>query len=175
MKSLILFLFTFVLLFLNTADVVSADYNVAGESASLRVKQEDSADLRAVILRKYLTKHNSPLADYAEEFIATADKYNLDWRLLPAISGVESTFGKRIPYKSYNAYGWAGGLYRFSSWEDSIEVVSKSLKEDYVEKGADSFSKMARRYCPPNPAWGYKVLYFMKQIEPLPLTFTLEG
>lgn len=175
MKSLILFLVTFVLLFLNTSEDVSADYTVAYESASLRITQEDSGDQRATALRKYLTKHNSPLADYADEFVQTADKYNLDWRLLPAISGVESTFGKRIPYKSYNAYGWAGGLYRFTSWENSIEVVSKSLKEDYIEKGADSLSKISRRYCPPNPAWGYKVLYFMKQIEPLPLAFTLEG
>ncbi len=173
MKSLILFLVTFVLLFLNTASVVSADYTVAYESASLRITQEDSDDQRATALRKYLTKHNSPLADYADEFVQTADKYNLDWRLLPAISGVESTFGKRIPYKSYNAYGWAGGLYRFTSWENSIEVVSKSLKEDYIEKGANSLSKISRRYCPPNPAWGYKVLYFMASIDPMPLAFTI--
>lgn len=158
-----------------TADRVSADYSVADESAALKLPQEDVNDQRVVVLRKYLAKHNSPLADYADEFVQAADKYNLDWRLLPAIAGVESTFGKRIPYKSYNAYGWAGGLYRFPSWENSINVVSKALKEDYVEKGADSLSKIGRRYCPPNPAWGYKVLYFMKQIEPLPLAFTLEG
>lgn len=175
MKRLILFLFTFILLILITADSVSADYSVADESASLKVTQENPNDFRVVALRKYLTKQNSPLVDFADEFVATADKYNLDWRLLPAISGVESTFGKRIPYKSYNAYGWAGGNYRFISWEDSINVVSKSLKEDYIEKGAASLSKISRRYCPPNPAWGYKVLFFMKQIEPLPLTFTLEG
>lgn len=143
-------------------------------SAPLRV-DSIKEDYRVSILRNYLKSQNSPLVPYAKNFVETADKYNLDWRLVPAIAGVESTFGKRTPYKSYNAYGWAGGNYRFESWEDSIEVVSKSLKEDYIEKGAPTLKKIGRRYCPPNPAWVGKVKFFMQKIEPLPLQFTLEG
>lgn len=157
-----------------SASKVSAEVYVAGSSATLKKSQANS-DYRVRILKAYLSKHNSPLADYAGYFVATADKYNIDWRLLPAISGVESTFAKRIPYNSYNAYGWANGAYKFKSWEDSIEIVSKTLKEKYIDRGAPSISKIARRYAPPSSTWAGKVKFFMKKIEPLPLTFTLEG
>ena len=101
-------------------DSVSADSLVAESSASL--KTEATADERVAILENFLEGYNSPLAKYSEVFIATADKYELDWRLIPAITGVESTFGKRIPYNSFNAYGWANGVYKFTSWEESIAV-----------------------------------------------------
>ena len=104
-----------------------------------------------------------------------ADKYGIDWRLVPAITGVESTFGKRIPANSFNAYGWANGDYRFSSWEESIEIVTKALREKYIDKGAASIAKIARRYAPPSTTWGAKVKFFMKKIEPLPVTLSLEG
>src|SRR5260221_11487147 len=92
-------------------------------------------DTRVTKLRAYFEKNNSPLTDYADEFVKYADKYELDWRFLPAISGVESTFGKHIPYNSYNAYGWANGDYKFTSWEDSIEHVTKTLRTKYIDRG----------------------------------------
>jgi hypothetical protein len=163
-------------LFIFAADETSAKAYVAGSSAQLKVnKVENTADYRVNILRGFLAEHNSPLTEYAPVFIETADKYGLDWRFVPAITGVESTFGKRIPVNSYNAYGWANGAYYFDSWEDSIEVVSKALREKYYDRGATSISKIARRYAPPSSTWGWKVRYFMDKIDPLPLSFTLEG
>jgi hypothetical protein len=164
------------ILFILAADESSAKAYVAGSSAQLKVnKVENTADYRVNILRGFLAEHNSPLTEYAPVFIETADKYGLDWRFVPAITGVESTFGKRIPANSYNAYGWANGAYYFDSWEDSIEVVSKALREKYYDQGATSISKIARRYAPPSSTWGWKVRYFMDKIDPLPLSFTLEG
>ena len=57
-------------------------------------------DTRVKVLTSYLKQYDSPLVPYAADFVETADKYNLDWRLVAAISGVESTFGKQIPYNS---------------------------------------------------------------------------
>ena len=86
---------------------VLADVSVANGSAKLLANKESSdIDYRVVSLKRFFEKYDSPLADYAEKFVKEADKYNLDWRLVPAISGVESTFGKRIPYGSFNAYGF---------------------------------------------------------------------
>ncbi len=172
MKKLSLALIILIILF-SKADSISARVSVADESSQIKIEGVDP-DYRVARLRAYLQSQNSPLAPYAGDFVKSADKYGLDWRLVPAISGVESTFGKRIP-GGYNAYGWAGGNYRFASWEDSIEVVSKSLREDYIDKGAPTIAKIGRRYCPPNPAWSGKVKFFMEKIEPLPLPFTLEG
>lgn len=174
MKRIIILIFSVIVL-LTKATEVSADISVAETSGQLKKNMDSKGDVRAIKLSKFFESYNSPLSVYADKFIFYADKYNLDWRLVAAISGVESTFAKQIPYGSYNAYGWAAGAYRFKSWEDSIEVVSRSLKEDYIEKGAPSLTRIGRRYCPPNPLWIWRVKFFMDKIEPLPVSFTLEG
>jgi hypothetical protein len=124
-----------------------------------------SIDPRVTKLRAYFEKNKSPLVDYAPEFVKYADKYELDWRLVASISGVESTFGKHMPKNSYNAYGWGNGTLRFTSWDQSIEHVTKTLKEKYVDRGVDTLPEISRVYCPPNPQWWYKVKYFMDQID----------
>jgi hypothetical protein len=122
-------------------------------------------DQRVTKLRAYLAKNNSPLVDYADEFVKYADKYELDWRLVVSISGVESTFGKHIPLNSYNAYGWANGGYKFTSWDNSIEHVTMSLRTKYIDRGYDTLPEISRIYCPPNPLWWTKVKFFMEKIE----------
>lgn len=176
MNKLLKILILVVILFSISTGNVSADMAVAECSAQLQSRMiDEEADFREVTLRNFLNEHNSPLADYSDVFIKFADEYNLDWRLVPAITGVESTFGKQIPANSYNAYGWANGAYSFESWEDSIEIVSKALREKYINRGAESINEIARRYAPPSNSWAWKVRYFMNKIDPLPLTFTLEG
>ena len=158
----------------STAEV-SADVSVAESSAQLVGRTMAETDYREEILRNYLEKHNSPLSAYSEVFISFADEYRLDWRLVPAITGVESTFGKRIPVDSYNAYGWANGVYSFESWEESIEVVSEALRENYIDRGAVSINDIARKYAPPSETWARNVKFFMNKIDPMPVSFSLGG
>lgn len=127
----------------------------------------EGKDNRARILKAFLQKHSSPLADSAHDFVKNADMYNLDWKLVAAISGVESTFGKFIPYNSYNGWGW--GIYgnnviRFYSWSDAIETVSRGLRQNYIDKGATNIYQIGRIYAE-SKAWPYKVNYFMAKIE----------
>lgn len=122
-------------------------------------------DPRVGKLEGFLNNYKSPLAEYSFYFIYCADKYGIDWKLLPAITGIESTFGKRIPSGSYNAYGWGNGLSRFESWEESIDYVTKALAEKYVARGLDTPREISPVYCPPNPTWGSKVEHFMAKIE----------
>jgi len=143
----------------------SASANEAGASGTPIVRVFTPKDTRADKLADYLTMHNSPLAPYAGRMVQKADEYNLDWRLVAAISGVESTFGKNLPAASYNAYGWNGGNFYFKNWEDGIDTVSKTLRENYIDRlGADSVHEIARIYCPPSKTWAFKVLYFMNKI-----------
>ncbi|OGH06136.1 MAG: hypothetical protein A2W22_04520 [Candidatus Levybacteria bacterium RBG_16_35_11] len=117
-------------------------------------------DNRARILRKFLEEWNSPLSDNAEDFVSYADKYNLDWRLVAAISGLESTYGHAIPPGSYNGWGW--GIYGtnthyFNSWEDGIETVSKGLREQYMDSwGATNVYEIGRIYAA-SPTWALRV------------------
>jgi len=168
----------FLLLILIMPASALADTSISDSSAQFVIKNkvshsDSNHDYRVLILKEFFNQHNSPLSDYASEFVSEADNYSLDWRLVPAITGVESTFGKRIPINSYNAYGWANGTYYFDSWDESITLVSKTLKEKYIENGADSLNEIARRYAPPSSTWSHKVKYFMNKIDPLPLTFTI--
>lgn len=130
-------------------------------------------DKRAQILKSYLAKHNSPLENSAQDFIDAADKHGLDWKLVVSISGVESTFGKRIPgghdplYTSYNGWGW--GVYgdnvlKFKSWKEAINTISKGLKENYVDKGYTEPLIMNKKYAA-SQTWGVKVMYFMNEIQ----------
>ncbi|MCX7928240.1 MAG: hypothetical protein N2558_00955 [Patescibacteria group bacterium] len=146
-----------------SAQIKDARINRYPNPKSLEI--ENIYDTRVIKLRNFLTKHNSPLAPYAEIFVKSADKHNIDWRLVPAITGVESSFGKRIPPKSYNAYGWANGKHKFESWESSIEHVTKTLREKYYEKGATTIEKIGRKYAPPSSTWSKNVRFFMNQID----------
>lgn len=148
------------------AKEVSIASREAGPSAIPASRILDTTDTRAQRLEAYLTSHKSPLAAYASVFVAKADEYELDWRLVAAISGVESTFGKKIPANSYNAYGWNGGRYYFKSWEDGIDTVSRTLKEKYADRwGANTVWEIAPYYAPPSKTWAGKVNYFMVKID----------
>lgn len=174
MKKTIIIVLAIFLLFATT-DQISADLSVAGSSAQLAYPDsyQDNFDSRVIVLRQFLQEQNSPLSQYSDIFIKYADDNELDWRLIPAITGVESTFGKNIPANSYNAYGWANGNYSFSSWEESISTVSITLNEKYIAKGATTIEKIGKIYAPPSTTWAYKVKYFMNKIQAFPLEYTI--
>ena len=129
------------------------------------IERIKTTDERVEKLKTYLASYNSPLTPYAKVFVQKADQYELDWRLVASISGVESTFGKRLPSNSYNAYGWNGGNFYFKDWEDGIDTVSKTLREKYADKwAADTPYEIAPYYAPPSKTWAGNVDYFMRKI-----------
>lgn len=166
MKKLIALVAVSINLFIFSQPAYASE-KVAVSSAVLKDKvlKIEKPDPRIAKLKAFLAQHDSPLTPYAKKFIEAADRYQIDWKLVPAITGVESTFGKRIPANSYNAYGWANGNYWFKSWDQSIDYVSCYLKEKYFDRGLDTPDKIGPVYAPPSPFWARKVVYFMKQIE----------
>lgn len=146
---------------------VSATSSTQSPSAQLSQEAQTGVDSRAKALRAYLSRFDSPLAENAQDFINVADEYQLDWKLLPAIAGVESTFGKAIPAYSYNAWGW--GVYgdhviRFPSFAEGIRTIGKGLRENYVNKGATNVYQIGRIYAA-SPTWAERVDRYMNNIE----------
>jgi Ca2+-binding RTX toxin-like protein len=125
-------------------------------------------DSRIKILNNFLKQNDSPLAPYAADFVAMADKYNLDWKLVAAISGVESTFGKEIPNSSYNAWGWGvygNNVINFKSWTDGIDTISQGLRERYMDQwGGQDIYQIGAMYAS-SSAWPDHVEYYMNQIQ----------
>ncbi len=172
-----------IILFLLFPVRVAAAGNVVSVDTARLVQHETTVDWRSDHLRSFLDAYGSPLAAEAEHFVAEADRLSLDWRLVAAIAGAESTFGKHIPYLSFNAWGWGiptGSQYgvAFSSWKDGISIVSQGLRRNYVDRGAITVEQIGRIYAA-SPRWSTSVRFFIDKIDrfrpndPQELTMTL--
>ncbi|MEK7177563.1 MAG: hypothetical protein AAB705_01920 [Patescibacteria group bacterium] len=128
-----------------------------------------SGDARAANLKAFLRKYNSDLYNHAEKIIEVSDRYQFDYRLLPAIAMQESNLCRLIPENSYNCWGW--GIYRttvtrFDSYDDAIETVAKGIKKNYIDQGLVTASAIMAKYTPSSKgSWQHGVNTFMKALE----------
>ncbi len=131
--------------------------------------QVNSADARPELIRQYLDYWNSPLTPYANLLVETADKYQLDFRLLTAIAQQESNLCKIIPPGGYNCWGWgihSEGTLGFSSFSEGIEEVSRGLREEYLNRGYSTTEEIMSKYTPlSNGSWANGVNKFMTEME----------
>ena len=81
-------------------------------------------DMRVIRLRAFFQEYNCPIEDLADDFIAAADMNDLDWRLLPSISFIESSGGKR--YLNNNIFGWDSCRWDSPSIRTGIYHVAQS-------------------------------------------------
>lgn len=168
-RLIISFLISITLILLSSNKAYSQEKASGTSAAFVNIEEKNIRfDNRAKILKKYLEKYDSPLAEHADVFVMEADKNKLDWRLVASISGVESTFAHFLPYNSYNAWGW--GIYgdqthSFDSYEDGIQTISKGIRENYINKwGAKDVYQIGKIYAA-SPTWAQKVEYFMNRID----------
>lgn len=128
-----------------------------------------ASDARDEIVRNYLERWNSPMSHLSEYIVQMADKYDLDYRLITAISQQESNVCKIIPPESYNCWGWgihSEGSLGFSSYEKGIETVSKGLREEYLNKGYKTVEEIMSKYTPmSNGSWANGVNTFMTDMQ----------
>lgn len=164
-KLLIILLVMFALGYATPAFAVEAD-----AAATLAAFRPEPMDARVMQLQTYLKSHNSPLANDADVFIKKADEHRLDWRLVAAIAGAESTFGKHIPPGSYNAWGWGiptgsqSGI-GFDTWAHGITTVSEGLAKNYYGRGAKTIYDVGWIYAANGISWGNSVSHFINKID----------
>ncbi|MBI2641699.1 glucosaminidase domain-containing protein [Candidatus Roizmanbacteria bacterium] len=167
--KIILGIVFFLLLFLLSPSAVYSEEVVSGASAqvydtSMNKSERKSLIKKQFVIKKMLEKHRSPLVIAVDDFIEACQKYNLDCYLLPSISGLESTFGKFIYPASFNPFGWDGGSMLFPSWREGILTVAQGLRENYINKGAQTIEQIAPIYAE-SPTWAERVSYFMDQFS----------
>lgn len=125
-------------------------------------------DARPEIVRDYLNRYDSPLLPYANFIVATADKYQLDYRLITAIAQQESNLCKKIPPETNNCWGWgihSAGTLGFSSYSEGIETVSQGLRQEYLNKGYTTIEEIMSKYTPlSNGSWAEGVNKFMGEM-----------
>ena len=145
---------------------------VNDEARQLLVSTKVKAgDARVLVIDNFLKRYTSPMAGHGKDFIAAADYYGLDWRLLPAIAFQESNLGKKIPSDSYNPFGWAiytgkkSGVY-FDNWSHSIFTVAAGLKKNYLDNGLATPETIAVRYTEDaNQTWVFAVKTAMQELS----------
>lgn len=168
-------LFSFYLNSLTQVDPVSQNfklYAAVPKSETTISDYIEPSDGRAKIIENFFLIYKSPLSYYSNIFVQVADKYNLDYKLLPSIAMQESNGGKKVIKNSFNPFGF--GIYgqmvvKFTSWEEAIEKVGKALREDYLNKGLKNPTQIMAKYTPPslakNGAWAKGVTSFMEELR----------
>lgn len=128
------------------------------------------ADARVANLKRFFRRYNSPLYEHAEFVVQTADKYAMDYRLLPAIAMQESGLCRVIPHGSHNCWGWGiygGKVTRFESYPEAIDTVARGLRKNYIDKGLVTASQIMTKYNPGSPggSWANSVQGFIESLE----------
>lgn len=129
----------------------------------------DPVDIRIQALSQFLESYKSPLSPYTETAVKIADRWGLDYALIPAIAMQESGGCKIIPIDSYNCWGF--GIYgdkvtRFESYERAMNAVAKTIKETYIKNGLTNPTLLEDRWTPSSRGlWSYSVNYFIGKIK----------
>lgn len=85
---------------------------------------------KAEIIDNYYKTRNMPLYGYGRKMVEEAEKNDLDWRLIPAISVIETTGGRHLcknPKAGNNPFGWGSCRIGFKSFDEAIEKIALNL------------------------------------------------
>ena len=120
-------------------------------------------DIRTLRLRSFLGRLRCPVAYLAQDFIEAADDNQLDWRLLPSISVVESGGGKAA--RNNNIFGWNNGNQLFPTLRAGINQVAFKLGKSALYRDKDSEAKL--RIYNPDETYAHTVIDVMNRISPV--------
>ncbi len=143
------------------AGMVSIPYALSPHQSFREAVPEMRNDPRLKALRKFFAQSSCPAERYSEHFIRAADNYDLDWRLLPSISFVESTGGKAA--RNNNFFGWDSGKAQFASPAAAIYQVGFRLAASELYRGK-ALDQVLATYNP-DAAYARKVKFVMRRIS----------
>jgi len=87
-------------------------------------------------INTYLQRKRSPMAGLGNVFVDAGIGNGADPRLIVALAGAETSFGKNITWGQYNAwnYGWntPQNSSPFESWEHGIAIVTRGIADRYL-------------------------------------------
>ena len=143
------------------AGMVSAPFGIS-PSQTPSPASDYRNDPRLETLKKFFRKLECPAEKYSASFLEAADKYKLDWRLLPSLSFVETTGGKSA--RNNNFFGWDSGRAQFPSPIAGIHAVGYRLTHSDLYKNL-KLDKLLAVYNP-NAEYAQKVKSVMRRISP---------
>jgi len=118
-------------------------------------------DPRVMRLEAFFKAYDCPGPLHVQEYLRAADSHALDYRMLPAISLVESTCGAFE--RMNNRWGWDSVQSGFPSVPAGIDYISGQLAEAPQYKGKTVKEKLFTYN--PYPEYVRQVERLMRQIE----------
>ncbi len=115
----------------------------------------------------FLTAFNSPLTQYSSLIVSEADRYGIDYRLVPAIGAQESGECAKEIAGTHNCWGF--GIYghkvtSFDSYEQAIDTITRYFANK-KNKGVNTLEEIGAIYNPTNHNnWISNVSSFMNQL-----------
>ena len=138
-------------------------------SAKEEVSVSDLREEKAKAIDTYFKERSMPLQGTGMTFVLVAEKYGIDWSLLPAIAVRESSGGKAAC--GNNPFGWGScKLHNFVSYEQAIESLGKNLgganpKTARYYAGKSTEQKLHNYNGTVLPTYGAEVVSIMELIE----------
>ncbi len=142
------------------------------EEIQASTQEQITMRLRADKIDAYFRDRNMPLEGYGMKMVQVAEENNIDWRLLPAISVIETTGGKNICKSkegANNPFGYGSCKIAFDNINESIETVGRNLGGNnprtasyYKNKDLDGILKS---YNSVIPTYNKKIRGVMDRIE----------
>ncbi len=133
----------------------------------------ESEDARGELIAQFLERHKSPMQPYdfyGKKLVEIADRYQIDFRLLPAIAMQESNLCKnQNPGAPKNCLGFGihkSGTLDFDSYEAGFERAGRELKAYYIDKGLLTVEQIESKYTPSsNGSWANSVNQWMAEMR----------
>ncbi|NCN41417.1 hypothetical protein GW916_09240 [bacterium] len=127
-------------------------------------------DARPLVINKYLTRYDSPMAGMGDYIVKVSDRFDLDPYIVVAIAQQESNLGKLMPPNCHNAWGWgihSEGTLCFDSWNEGINTFVSGLAEKYLAYGLRTPEEIMTKYNATSPggAWAKGVNQFLKDLQ----------
>jgi hypothetical protein len=120
-----------------------------------------SKDPRGARLEAFFKAYGCPNPLHVDEYLRAADSHALDYRILPAISLVETTCGTFE--RMNNRWGWDSAQSGFSSVTAGIDFITAQLAEGEPYKGKTLKEKLYTYN--PYPQYVRQVERLMREIE----------
>jgi len=117
---------------------------------------------RAQKLEAFFEAHGCPQPFHAQDYVDAADRYGIDYRILPAVSVRESTCG--LYARRNNRWGWGSMRVGFRSVERGIHYITRELAFGRYYRDKDVDAKL-RTYNPVNPQYVREVRQLMEEID----------
>ncbi len=151
------------------SDVQKPKYQALPEKVKEVTTTATTEDGRVGALERFFAGYESPLEPHAQLIVDEADKYGMDYRLVPAIAMKESTLCHKIIKNTHNCWGY--GIYGdkvtyFDNYEEGIRTVSKGLGERYIGIGLVDPYEIMTKYNPVSTgSWAETVTFVMEKIS----------